>query len=139
MKEKKSRFEDALSAIRAAVEEGVVPGGGVALLRSRDDLNSIQLDGDQAVGADIINRVLTEPVRAIAENAGQEGSVVVANVLSGEGSYGFNANSLEYEDLLDAGIADPTKVVREVIQNASSVAGLLLTTEALIAEVDEGD
>jgi len=139
MKEKKSRFEDALSAIRAAVEEGVVPGGGVALLRSRDDLNSIQLDGDQAVGADIINRVLTEPVRAIAENAGQEGSVVVANVLSGEGSYGFNANSLEYEDLLDAGIADPTKVVKEVIQNASSVAGLLLTTEALIAEVDEGD
>ena len=137
MKEKKVRFEDALSATRAAVEEGVVPGGGVALLRSRDDLNSLQLDGDQAIGADIINRVLTAPVRAIAENAGQEGSVVVANVLSGEGAYGFNANSLEYEDLHDAGIVDPTKVVREVIQNASSVAGLLLTTEALITEVDE--
>jgi chaperonin GroEL len=137
MKEKKVRFEDALSATRAAVEEGVVPGGGVALLRSRDDLNSLQLDGDQAIGADIINRVLTAPVSAIAENAGQEGSVVVANVLSGEGAYGFNANSLEYEDLHDAGIVDPTKVVREVIQNASSVAGLLLTTEALITEVDE--
>ena len=137
MKEKKARFEDALSATRAAVEEGVVPGGGVALLRSQDDLNSLQLDGDQAIGADIINRVLTAPVRAIAENAGQEGSVVVANVLSGEGAYGFNANSLEYEDLLDAGIVDPTKVVREVIQNASSVAGLLLTTETLITEVDE--
>jgi chaperonin GroEL len=137
MKEKKARVEDALHSTRAAVEEGVVPGGGSALLRSRDDLNSLQLGGDQAIGADIINRVLTAPVRAIAENAGQEGSVVVANVLSGEGAYGFNANSLEYEDLHDAGIVDPTKVVREVIQNASSVAGLLLTTEALITEVDE--
>jgi chaperonin GroEL len=137
MKERKARFEDALSATRAAIEEGIVPGGGVALLRAGTALNAFHLDGDQEVGVNIVRQILSTPSRLIAENAGLEGSVVVAKIQDGEGAYGLNAGSGEYEDLLQAGIVDPTKVVRSALQNASSVAGLLLTTETLVTEVEE--
>ena len=137
MKEKKARFEDALSASRAAVEEGIVPGGGLALLRASNALADYQLEGDQVVGVNIVRRALEAPIRRITENSGEESSVVVAKVKDGEGGYGFNAQTSEYEDLLQAGIVDPTKVVRSALQNAASVAGLLLTTESLITEVEE--
>ncbi len=137
MKEKKARFEDALAATRAAVEEGIVPGGGTALLRASASLSGLELVGDQETGLNIIRRSLLSPVRAIAENAGMEGSVVVANVQEGEGNYGFNAATTEYGDMLEEGIVDPTKVVRSALQNASSIAGLLLTTETLITEIEE--
>ena len=137
MKEKKARFEDALAATRAAIEEGIVPGGGIALLRAAAGLDTLELAGDQGTGLNIIRRSLLSPVRAIAENAGMEGSVVVAKVQEGEANYGFNAATTEYGDLLEAGIVDPTKVVRSALQNASSIAGLLLTTETLITEVEE--
>ena len=137
MKETKARFEDALAATRAAVEEGIVPGGGIALLRAASLLNDLELDGDQETGLNIIRRSLLSPVRAIAENAGMEGSVVVANIQDSEGNYGFNAATAEYGDMLEEGIVDPTKVVRSALQNASSIAGLLLTTETLITEIEE--
>lgn len=137
MKEKKARFEDALSATRAAVEEGIVTGGGIALLRAGASLEDFHLEGDQETGVNIVRRVLESPIRTIAENAGFEGSVVAAQVKDGEGSYGLNAATGEYEDLLEAGVVDPTKVVRSAIQNGASVAGLLLTTETLITEVEE--
>ena len=137
MKEKKARFEDALAATRAAIEEGIVPGGGIALLRAAAALESLELEGDQETGCDIIRRSLLSPVRAIAENAGAEGSVVVAKVQEGEGNFGFNAATAEYGDMLAEGIVDPTKVVRSALQNASSIAGLLLTTETLITEIEE--
>ena len=137
MKEKKARFEDALSATRAAVEEGIVTGGGIALLRAGSALEDFHLEGDQETGVNIVRRVLESPVRTIAENAGLEGSVVAAKVKDGEESYGLNAATGEYGDLLEAGIVDPTKVVRSAIQNGASVAGLLLTTETLITEVEE--
>lgn len=137
MKEKKARFEDALSATRAAVEEGIVTGGGIALLRAGAALEGFHLEGDQETGVNIIRRVLESPIRIIAENAGLEGSVVAAKVKDGEGSYGLNAATGEYGDLLEAGIVDPTKVVRSAIQNGASVAGLLLTTETLVTEVEE--
>ena len=137
MKEKKARFEDALAATRAAVEEGIVPGGGVALLRAIAGLDALELAGDQETGLNIVRRTLLSPVRAIAENAGEEGSVVVAKVQAGEGNFGFNAATCEYSDMLEAGIVDPTKVVRSALQNASSIAGLLLTTETLITDVEE--
>ncbi len=137
MKERKARFEDALSATRAAVEEGIVTGGGIALLRAGSALEDFHLEGDQETGVNIVRRVLESPIRTIAENAGLEGSVVAATVKDGEGSYGLNAATGEYGDLLDAGIVDPTKVVRSAIQNGASVAGLLLTTETLITEVEE--
>lgn len=137
MKEKKARFEDALSATRAAVEEGIVTGGGIALLRAGSVLEDFHLEGDQETGVNIVRRVLESPIRTIAENAGLEGSVVAATVKDGEGSYGLNAATGEYGDLLEAGIVDPTKVVRSAIQNGASVAGLLLTTETLITEVEE--
>ena len=137
MKERKARFEDALSATRAAVEEGIVTGGGIALLRAGSALEAFHLEGDQETGVNIVRRVLESPIRTIAENAGLEGSVVAAKVKDGEGSYGLNAATGEYGDLLDAGIVDPTKVVRSAIQNGASVAGLLLTTETLITEVEE--
>ena len=137
MKERKARFEDALAATRAAVEEGIVPGGGTALLRAASTLNSLELEGDQDTGRNIISRSLLSPIRAIAENAGMEGSVVVAKVQEGEGNYGFNAATNEYGDMLEEGIVDPTKVVRSALQNASSIAGLLLTTETLITEIEE--
>ena len=137
MKEKKARFEDALSATRAAVEEGIVTGGGIALLRAGAALENFHLEGDQETGVNIVRRVLESPIRTIAENAGLEGSVVAAQVKDGEGSYGLNAATGEYGDLLEAGVVDPTKVVRSAIQNGASVAGLLLTTETLITEVEE--
>ena len=137
MKERKARFEDALSATRAAIEEGIVPGGGVALLRAGATLDDFHLDGDQEVGVNIVRQILSTPSRLISENAGLEGSVVVAKIQDGEGAYGLNAGTGEYEDLLQVGIVDPTKVVRSALQNASSVAGLLLTTETLVTEVEE--
>ena len=137
MKERRARFEDALSATRAAVEEGIVTGGGIALLRAGSALEDFHLEGDQETGVNIVRRVLESPIRTIAENAGLEGSVVAAKVKDGDGSYGLNAATGEYGDLLEAGIVDPTKVVRSAIQNGASVAGLLLTTETLITEVEE--
>ncbi|MBI2178524.1 MAG: chaperonin GroEL [Candidatus Tectomicrobia bacterium] len=137
MKEKKARVEDALNATRAAVEEGVVPGGGVALLRCQKVIDALQLEGDRKVGAQILRRAVEEPLRQIAINAGAEGSVVVQKVLAEKGNTGFNATTLEYEDMVKAGIIDPTKVVRSAIQNAASVAGLMLTTECVISDKPE--
>jgi chaperonin GroEL len=134
MKEKKARVEDAMHATRAAVEEGVVPGGGVALLRAQPALDALKVDEEQRFGVAIVRRALEDPLRWIAGNAGQEGSVVVEKVRQGKGSYGFNAATEDYEDLMKGGIMDPTKVVRTALQNAASVAGLLLTTEAMVAE-----
>jgi chaperonin GroEL len=134
MKEKKARVEDALNATKAAVEEGIVAGGGVALLRTLPLLEKLKVDGDMQYGVDIVKRALSEPMRMIAANAGQDGSIVVQNVSEGKGSYGYNAATEEYEDLIKAGVVDPTKVVRVALQNASSVAGLLITTNVLVAE-----
>jgi len=137
MKEKKARVEDALHATRAAVEEGIVPGGGVALLRCQDAIDKVKLEGDEAVGATIVRRALEEPLRQLAQNAGDEGATVVQNVRGKKGTVGYNAQSGEYEDLMKAGIIDPTKVTRTALQNAGSIAGLLLTTEVLIADLPE--
>jgi chaperonin GroEL len=134
MKEKKFRVENALNATRAAVEEGIVPGGGVALIRCIDVLDKVKTTGDQKEGLNILRRALSGPLRQIAANAGYEGSVVLNKVLGGKDDYGFNAETLEYENLIPSGVIDPTKVVRLTLQNAASVAGLMLTTEALIAE-----
>jgi chaperonin GroEL len=134
MKEKKARVEDALHATRAAVEEGIVPGGGVALIRARKALDSLKVAGDEKTGVDIVRRALEEPLRRIVENAGLEGSIVLNKVLEGQGAFGYNARTDKYEDLVQSGVIDPTKVTRTALQNASSVAGLLLTTEAMIAE-----
>ena len=139
MKEKKARVEDALHATRAAVEEGIVPGGGVALLRTLPALEKLQLIGDQQYGVNIIRRALEEPLRQIAQNGGAEGAVVVNRVREGEGAYGYNVASNAYEDLVVAGVIDPTKVVRVALQNAASVASLMLTTEALIAQRSKGE
>jgi chaperonin GroEL len=137
MKEKKARVEDALNATRAAVEEGIVAGGGVALVRSIPALDKIKIKAAQKIGARIVQRALEEPLRQIAENAGHEGSVVVDRVKNEKGAFGFNADTEKYENLIEAGVIDPTKVVRYAIQNASSVAGLMLTTEAMVAEKPE--
>jgi chaperonin GroEL len=139
MKEKKARVEDALHATRAAVEEGIVPGGGVALLRAQRALKNIKTsDAEEQVGVDIVRRSLEEPIRAIAANAGAEGSLVVEKVRSSkEDSFGYNALTDTYENLVQAGVIDPTKVTRTALQNAASIAGLLLTTEALIVEKKE--
>ena len=137
MKEKKDRVEDALNATRAAVEEGIVPGGGVAYMRARKVLEEARFPGEEQLGVNLIKRALEEPVRQIANNAGFEGSVVVQQVMEGEGSFGFNAETGSYEDLMKAGIVDPTKVTRFALQNAASVAGLLMTTEAMVAEKPE--
>ncbi len=138
MKEKKARVEDAMHATRAAVEEGIVPGGGVALARCAAALDKVKADGDEQIGINIVKRAITEPLRMIAENAGEEGAVILGKVLdSKETNYGFNAFSNEYEDLVKAGVLDPTKVVRTALQNAGSIASLMLTTEALIAEIPE--
>lgn len=134
MKEKKARVEDALNATRAAVEEGIVPGGGVAYLRCLDAVTSLDLDGDQKTGAKIVLRALEEPIRQIAANAGHDGSIVVDKVKSKEGAYGFNAQNETYEDLVENGVIDPTKVTRLALQNAASVASLMLTTEVMVAE-----
>ncbi len=137
MKEKKDRVEDALNATRAAVEEGIVPGGGVAYIRAAKALENIPFDGDEKMGAEIVKRALEEPLRQIANNAGFEGSIVVQRVKESNGAFGFNAEKGEYEDLIQAGVIDPTKVARFALQNAASVAGLLLTTEAMVAEKPE--
>ena len=134
MKEKKARVEDALHATRAAVEEGIVPGGGVAYLRARANLKVKGDNDDQAAGIKIIMRALEEPLRWITTNAGDEASVVVNKVVEGKGNYGFNAQTGKYGDLVEMGVVDPTKVARFALQNASSVASLMLTTEAMIAE-----
>jgi chaperonin GroEL len=138
MKEKKARVEDALNATRAAVEEGIVPGGGVALLRAASAVDALTLEGDEKVGAHIVRRALEEPIRQIVENAGLEGSVIVEKVKAEKVvTRGFDAESLEFVDMIQAGIIDPTKVERVALENAASVASLLLTTEALITDLPE--
>jgi len=139
MKEKKARVEDALHATRAAVEEGIVPGGGTALIRAIPTLESLKLKGDEAIGVDIVRRALEEPIRQLADNAGWEGSLVVQELKSRKGWEGFDVDKLEYVDMGKAGIIDPTKVTRSALQNAASIAGLLLTTECCVTEVPEKD
>jgi chaperonin GroEL len=137
MKEKKARVEDALHATRAAVEEGIVPGGGVALIRAQRALDKVELEGDEKVGAMIIRRAVEEPLRQLADNAGQEGALIVQEVKKRKGNEGYNVATSEYEDLVKAGVVDPTKVTRSALQNAASISGLLLTTEALVTELPE--
>jgi chaperonin GroEL len=138
MKEKKARVEDALHATRAAVEEGVVPGGGVALVRALQKIEGLTGDNeDQNVGLNILQRALTAPLRQISENAGDDGSVVLDKVRSSKGNNGYNAATGEYGDMLDMGILDPTKVTRSALQAAGSVAGLMITTEAMVSEIPE--
>jgi chaperonin GroEL len=137
MKEKKARVEDALNATRAAVEEGIVPGGGVALVRCLDALSKMKIKGDQKLGVKVVMRAIEEPLRQIANNAGMEGSVVIDKVKGGQGAFGYNAETDTYEDLMKAGVIDPTKVVRLALQNAASVASLMLTTQAMVAEKPE--
>jgi len=137
MKEKKARVEDALHATKAAVEEGIVPGGGVAYLRSLHVLDKLSVEEEERWGVKIVKRALEEPARWIAQNAGVDGSIVVEKIKNGKGAFGFNAQTEEYEDLVKAGVVDPTKVVRVALQNASTVAGLMLTTECMVAEKPE--
>ena len=137
MKEKKARVEDALNATRAAVEEGIVTGGGVAYLRTLKALEALKLEGDEKLGATIVGRALQEPIRQIVENAGAEGAIVVQRVLEKGGSFGYNAETNEYEDLMEAGIIDPTKVTRIALQNAASIAALMVTMEVLVTEIPE--
>src|SRR5690606_12743377 len=137
MKEKKARVEDAMHATKAAVEEGIVAGGGVALLRAIDAIDKVKAEGDLAVGVKIVRRALEEPSRQIAANAGEEGSVIVRQVLSEKGNVGFNAGTGKFEDLVKAGVIDPAKVTKTALLNASSIAGLMLTTEAMIGEIKE--
>jgi len=138
LKEKKARVEDAMHATRAAVEEGIVPGGGVALLRCVPAVEKLKLEGDEAIGRNILRRALEEPLRQIVSNSGYEGAVVLEKVRqSGEANFGFNAETENYEDLVAAGVIDPTKVTRTALQNAASIAALLLTTEALVSEIKE--
>jgi len=137
MKEKKARVEDALHATRAAVEEGIVPGGGVALLRCLPALDALKLQGDEQIGVDIVKRAVEEPLRALAKNSGVEGSIAVQEVKKRKGNEGYNVSTGEYEDLVKAGVVDPKKVTRTALQNAASIAGLLLTTECLVTEIPE--
>jgi chaperonin GroEL len=138
MKEKKARVEDAMHATRAAVEEGIVPGGGVALLRAAEAVEALKLEGDEKIGANIVRRALEEPLRQIVGNAGEEGAIVVGKIRDNkEAAYGYNAQSGQFEDLVKAGVIDPTKVTRTALQNAGSIASLMLTTEALVSEIPE--
>ena len=138
MKEKKARVEDALHATRAAVEEGIVPGGGVALLRAQKALDNMKdLEGDEKIGVQIVRRAIEEPTRQLADNAGKEGALVVEEIKKRKGNEGYDVATDEYTDLVKAGIVDPTKVTRSALQNAASIAGLLLTTEALVTEIPE--
>jgi chaperonin GroEL len=140
MKEKKARVEDALHATRAAIEEGVVPGGGVALIRALKALDKLEgANEDQTVGIRILARSIEEPLRNIVENAGEDAAVILNQVKAGKGAYGYNATTGEFGDMLEEGILDPTKVTRLALQNAASVAGLLLTTEVMVAEAPKGD
>jgi chaperonin GroEL len=138
MKEKKARVEDALHATRAAVEEGIVPGGGVALLRAAKALDSLKAEGDEKIGVDIIRRACEEPVRQITGNAGLEGAIIIEKIRANkDANFGFNAATETYEDLVKAGVIDPTKVTRSALQHASSISALMLTTEAMICEIPE--
>ena len=138
MKEKKARVEDALHATRAAVEEGVVPGGGSALVRCIDDVSKVSGENqDQDTGVKIVLRCLQEPLRQIVANAGEDASVILNKVAENEGNFGYNAGTGEYGDMIEMGILDPTKVTRAALQNAASIAGLLITTEAMVAEIPE--
>ncbi|MBT4595065.1 chaperonin GroEL, partial [bacterium] len=137
MKEKKDRVDDALHATRAAVEEGIVAGGGVAFLRAISSLDNLKLEGDEKLGLTIVRRALEEPARIIADNAGYDASVVVDKVKNAKGNIGFDAKSEEFVDLIKAGVVDPAKVTRYALQNAASIAGLLLTTEAVVSEIPE--
>ncbi|MBI2513481.1 MAG: chaperonin GroEL [Opitutae bacterium] len=137
MKEKKARVEDALHATRAAVEEGIVPGGGVALLRCAKAIEALKLEGDEAIGAQIVRRAIEHPLKQLCFNAGVDGGVVVKEVLGGKGAFGYNVATGEFEDLVKAGVVDPTKVTRTALQNAASISGLLLTTECMITEIPE--
>jgi chaperonin GroEL len=139
MKEKKARVEDALHATQAAVEEGILPGGGVALLRASRALDGLKVPAAQQFGVDIIRQACQAPLRMIVENAGLEAAVIVDKVLAQEGTYGYNARTGEYGDLMDMGVIDPTKVSRTALQNAASVSGLLLTTDAIVAEIPQKD
>ncbi len=139
MKEKKARVEDAMNATRAAVEEGIVAGGGVSLIRAIPGLEDLQLEGDEQIGCNIVRRALEEPLRQIAQNAGVEGAVIVSRVSEEKGNRGYNAATDSYGDLVEAGVIDPAKVTRTALQNAASIAGLLLTTEALVADIPEED
>jgi chaperonin GroEL len=140
LKEKKARVEDAMHATRAAVEEGIVPGGGVALVRCIAVLDKLKLQDDEAIGVNIVKRALEEPMRQIAQNAGHEGAVIVGRIReSKDDNFGFNAETGEFGDLVKAGVIDPAKVTRLALQNAASIAGLMLTTEALIADIKEDD
>jgi len=139
MKEKKARVEDALNATRAAVEEGIVPGGGVAYLRCLPSLENVDLGGDEQLGLKIIRRALEEPARQIAANAGEEGSVIVQKIKEKSGAFGFNAETAKFEDLIEAGVIDPTKVTRTALLNAASVSALMLTTECMVAELPKED
>ena len=140
MKEKKARVEDAMHATRAAVEEGIVPGGGIAFLRAIPALEKLGLEDDEQIGVTIVKRALEEPLRLIASNAGHEGAVVVGKVrASKQANFGFNAATEEYTDMISAGILDPAKVTRSALQNAASIAGLMLTTEALVSEIPEAE
>ena len=137
MKEKKARVEDALHATRAAVEEGIVPGGGVAFVRAQKALDSVNLEGDEKIGLEIVRRAIEQPLRTLADNAGKEGALIVQEVKKRKGNEGYNVATGEYEDLVRAGVVDPTKVTRSALQNAASISGLLLTTEALVTEIPE--
>ncbi|HLP08651.1 MAG TPA: chaperonin GroEL, partial [Opitutaceae bacterium] len=137
MKEKKARVEDALHATRAAVEEGIVAGGGVALLRTAKAIEALKLEGDEAIGAQIVRRAIEHPLKQLCTNAGVDGGVVVKEVLGGKGAFGYNVATGEFEDLVKAGVVDPTKVTRTALQNAASISGLLLTTECMITEIPE--
>jgi chaperonin GroEL len=138
MKEKKARVEDALHATRAAVEEGIVPGGGVALLRAASALEGVKAEHDEQIGVNIIRRACEEPVRQIVGNAGYEGAIIMEKIRANKDpNFGFNAQTVEYEDLVKSGVIDPTKVTRSALQNAASISALMLTTEAMIAEIPE--
>ena len=140
MKDKKARVEDALHATRAAVEEGIIPGGGVSFIRSISSLDDVEIaNEDQGIGVNILRRALEEPLRQIAENAGVEGSIVAQKVKEGKGDFGFNAQTEEYGNLVEQGVIDPTKVARTALENAASVAGLLLTTEAVVVDKPDKD
>ena len=139
MKEKKARVEDALHATRAAVEEGVVAGGGVALMRTQSALDKLEVTGDEAIGVQIISRCLEAPLRQLVANAGLDASIVVAEVRKAKGTFGYNVATAQYTDLVKDGVIDPAKVTRSAIQNAASIAGLLLTTECMVTDIPEKD
>ncbi|HCI15873.1 MAG TPA: molecular chaperone GroEL, partial [Candidatus Marinimicrobia bacterium] len=139
MKEKKARVEDALHATRAAVEEGIIPGGGVALLRAVPALDKVKVDEEEAVGVDIVRRALESPLRQICENAGVEPSIIAQAIREGKNDYGYDARTDEYVNMFKAGIIDPTKVARVAVENACSIAGMILTTEAAVTELPEKD